>query len=198
MIRAGQLSEPRLITLDHHELRVHVSNVRLLGQVRVASGQLQMTDCTIEPQASQSTASGRPVSIVGGFVFLTRTVLRGHSAGAISVQGGFLKLSYCSVSNCRAPTGGGMIVSGDARVDVVRSNFTNNSADASGGALQVEGGHVHLLNATFFQQNRVLSADGSGASIHLASDGVIDYTFPAPPGRYLFVRQSDTFHVDRP
>eukprot|EP00966_Prymnesium_polylepis_P061918 1436653-Prymnesium_polylepis.1 len=55
---------------------------------------------------------------------------------------------------------------------------------------QVVGGQVYLSNRTFFERN---IAGGSGSSINLVFPGTLDYTFPAPPGRYLFVRTGNTF-----
>ena len=57
---------------------------------------------------------------------------------------------------------------------------------------QVDGGRVHLLNQTFFEGN----TGGESGAIALSPAGALDYTLPAPPGRWLFVRQGKTFQLD--
>jgi hypothetical protein len=58
---------------------------------------------------------------------------------------------------------------------------------------QVDGGRVHLRNETMLISN---SADSKvGESIYLSQAGLVDYTLPAPPGRWLFIRQGTTFHL---
>ena len=57
---------------------------------------------------------------------------------------------------------------------------------------QVNGdGRVHLLNKTLLRSNDA----PTGASIHLSEAGSVLYTLPAPPGRWLFVRQGRTFEL---
>ena len=59
---------------------------------------------------------------------------------------------------------------------------------------QVDGGTVHLRNETLFVRN---SAGGKGGeSISLSPEGSVDYTLPAPPGRWLFIQQGVTFNLD--
>ena len=58
---------------------------------------------------------------------------------------------------------------------------------------QVESGSVDLLNMTLLEQN--VAPDGEGSSIHLASSGSLQYTLPTPPAHYLFIRQGDTFEL---
>jgi hypothetical protein len=55
---------------------------------------------------------------------------------------------------------------------------------------QVDGGSVHLLNRTLFEHNS--APDGKGGSVHLGSVGTVQYTLPAPPGRWLNMRQGLT------
>jgi hypothetical protein len=50
-----------------------------------------------------------------------------------------------------------------------------------------------MLNATLLKLNT--APDGNGSSIYL-SDGRVQYTLPAPPGRWLNIRQGLTFHLD--
>eukprot|EP00966_Prymnesium_polylepis_P237025 5481723-Prymnesium_polylepis.3 len=59
---------------------------------------------------------------------------------------------------------------------------------------KVEGGRVRIGNKTLFERN---SADSKvGETIHLSQSGSVGYTLPAPPGRWLFVRQGTTFNLD--
>ena len=59
---------------------------------------------------------------------------------------------------------------------------------------QVDSGNVHVLNQTRFERNT--APDRQGASIYLDSAGKLQYTLPAPPGRWLNIRQGVTFHLD--
>ena len=68
---------------------------------------------------------------------LTRTVVRGRTAGAIIVDGGTLVLAECAVRDSHASSGGAISVLGNATVHAELSYFTNNSASVNGGALQV-------------------------------------------------------------
>eukprot|EP00966_Prymnesium_polylepis_P123316 2851238-Prymnesium_polylepis.3 len=90
------------------------------------------------PLTPPPSTEGRAVSILGGTVQFTQTVLRGHSAGAIGVEGGSLTLVECGILNNRARFGGGLYVNGlGTKVKIVGSNFSSNTAHESGGALQV-------------------------------------------------------------
>ena len=58
-------------------------------------------------------------------------------------------------------------------------------------SLQVNlGGRVRLYNRTFFGQN---SAPDGRDSISIHPGGTVDYTLPAPPGRWLLVSDSASF-----
>ena len=59
---------------------------------------------------------------------------------------------------------------------------------------QVDGGVVHLRNETLFERN---SADSKvGETIYLSPAGSVEYTLPAPPGRWLFIRQGTKYNLD--
>ena len=60
--------------------------------------------------------------------------------------------------------------------------------------MQVDSGQVSLFDKTLFQWNS--APDGGGGSIHLAKNGTLQYTLPAPPGRWLNIRQGITFVLD--
>ena len=83
---------------------VRISHVRLLGGLKVEGGNLELTDCSIEPDDSSNLHSGgtrrllnpsaenRPLSIDSGRVTLTHVELRGHASGAIGVRAARLSL----------------------------------------------------------------------------------------------------------
>ena len=130
---------------------VHVSNVRIVGHVSVSGGRLWLNDCSIDAVARPndlegarspgrhltSSAAARAFEITGGEVTLTRTSLRDHSMGAMGVQQGRLTLIECTAHGNRAPSGGAMLVGAGAIITVLRSTFSANTADTTGGALQV-------------------------------------------------------------
>ena len=49
---------------------------------------------------------------------------------------------------------------------------------------------MYLRNETRFERN------GGGGSILLSSNGTVEYTLPAPPGRWLFIRQGASFSIE--
>ena len=141
-IRTNGIGQSRLVTVAHGAPHIHISNLRLLGTVRVEEGHLTITDCSIEaiPGAEHrlsEPSSERAIAIVGGCVALLQTALHGHLGGAVEVAAADLKLVGCTTSSSTAPTGGAMLVGHGARVVVELSHFADNSALVSGGALQV-------------------------------------------------------------
>ena len=195
---------------------MHLSDLRLVGHLRVEGGELTLTGVSHEADSQHATrrklgssTSERALLILGGHVILMDTLMRGHAAGAIEVDGASLTLIRTIIQNCRAPHGGAMLVRGNASVIAIQAEFIGNVAD-TGGALQVihqngtfahygfrihasrclrrpqvDGGRVHMMNQTFFEHNQ---APSGGSSIHLASSGPVEYTLPAPPGRWLNIR----------
>ena len=129
---------------------LQMRRVRLLGRLLVTGGQLVLSDCTVEP-ASASTelevdgarrrlgysTTARALAIHGGHVVISASAFFGHPAGAICVGSAHLTLDDCVLRDNRARLGGALLVDLDACVNIVRSTFTNNSAEESGGALQV-------------------------------------------------------------
>eukprot|EP00966_Prymnesium_polylepis_P019383 446844-Prymnesium_polylepis.1 len=81
--------------------------------------------------------SDRALTVTGGTVVVMKSILHGQLAGAVVVQAASLTMMACVVRDSCAATGGGLLVGSGADVLVVASNFTNNSASVSGGALQV-------------------------------------------------------------
>eukprot|EP00966_Prymnesium_polylepis_P298651 6901465-Prymnesium_polylepis.1 len=61
----------------------------------------------------------------------------GHPRGAIGVFGALLDLDSCSIEGSRADAGGAIRADGGSHVTLKNSTLTNNSAFATGGALQV-------------------------------------------------------------
>ena len=158
IIRPVDSSQP-LLTLRAGAPHVHISNVRLLGGLKVEGGDLELTDCSIEPndRADQqgggtdrrltSAAAERPLSIDGGSVTLTRAVLTGHAAGAImSAQAARLIIVASSLQGNHAQFGGAIRVSQGSIARLERCNLFDNTADESGGALQVR--HAHKITHT--------------------------------------------------
>ena len=135
-----------LVELEDGAPPVHIISVRIVGRVKVSGGELVLTNCTIEPRSGWgSSGSGRRLAasrerallVDGGRVVLTRTVLRGHDAGAIGVHTASFIMIESTVQECRAPSGGGLLVGAGAEVLIEQSNFTNNTATVTGGAIQV-------------------------------------------------------------
>ena len=217
-------AQPVLITILSGAPPVHIAVVHLLGRVRVDGGRLlTLIDCTFEGSHS-SGSQERALQITGGNVRLVRTILQDHAYGALSVEAANLELFNCVVRANRAPFGAAMLILKGSAVDVVQSNITSNTADVSGGALQVmgdrrfsepysnerrrtcslalaphtsqvEGGKVELRDETILRDN--LAPDGKGSSVHVASNGSVTYWLPAPPGRWIHIRQGLTFqHLD--
>eukprot|EP00966_Prymnesium_polylepis_P214175 4960115-Prymnesium_polylepis.1 len=127
-----------------------MSNLRLLGGIKVEGGDLELTDCSIEADDSAngqggaagrrlnpSAAGERPLSIDGGHVKLTRVVLTGHAAGAIGARAAArLTVVESSIDRNHAHLGGAIRVSYRSIARLERCNLTHNAADESGGALQ--------------------------------------------------------------
>ena len=134
-----------LVTLKDGSPRVRFERIRFLGRLRVEGGELYLSDCFIESLSSTSSAGRRLSAMhgerafvaVAGRATLMRTTLRGHLAGAIGVHGATLLLVESSIRESHAQSGGAMLVAGAADVTVVHSELSANSAEVSGGALQV-------------------------------------------------------------
>eukprot|EP00966_Prymnesium_polylepis_P316482 7312820-Prymnesium_polylepis.1 len=147
-LRPALAEQPLLITLRHGAPRLHIVNVRLLGGLRVEGSELRLSECSLEVATASSSNGGaqrrlaapaveRALAIVGGSALLARTTLSGHAAGAILVNAASVTLVECTVRNCHALTGAAILVQQGANVTAVRSNLTDNQADAGGGAIQV-------------------------------------------------------------
>ena len=146
-----------LVTLKGGAPGVHISNMRLLGRLVVEGGELQLTDCSIEADHTSlrmqrrldvALASDRPLAIGGSLVestarwpvasvILTRVDVRDHPFGAISVHAAMLTLVDSTIEGCRAQSGAAMRIGDGAVVRVQRSRLIDNTADRSGGAIQV-------------------------------------------------------------
>jgi len=204
-IKPRTSKQPVLVALLQGAPRVHISNMRLLGHFVVQGGRLILTDSVIERLGGhenypatpgrrlESQSFGRAISIEGGSAILTRTVVRGHNAGAISVHQGELDLYDCTLRDNRAEQGGALHISGTSVVArIEHSRFINNTA-SRGGALQVFHGQILLSNNTIFENNTATQAHGS--SINLLN-GFVQYELPAPPGRYLELRDGSTYPLN--
>jgi predicted outer membrane repeat protein len=161
----------------------------------VHGGILRLTSCTIEVSSPPtSTEAGRALTLSGGHTMLSQTVLSAHSAGAIHVlHSASLTLIECTVEDCRAQTGGAVLVDGPrSKVVIANSSLINNSATVSGGAIQVNAGSVHLLNETMLTKNSA----PSGSSTMIV-DGSVAYALPAPPGRWVLAPDGLTSLLQR-
>ena len=133
-IRAEDPSQPLLITHVHDQLHLHVSNLHLVGHLVVRRAKLSISNCIIQ---GAHKAEKRAVSIAGGDVSLTNTILFNHSAGALTVSAATLTVAGCIIRDCRAATGGAMLILGGSNVTIENSTLIRNRANTSGGALQV-------------------------------------------------------------
>ena len=227
-IQAANITDPRLFTISRGAPRVHISNLRLLGTLSVHDAHLNIADCIIEAIPGQEhtsdSAQERALSVVGGDVTVTNTLVMGHPAGALSVEAAALNLRGCTLRDCSAPLGGAILVRGGAIVTASGSKLIGNRATVRGGAIQVtfthvfaahesslqqsalklttasshrqqvDSGNVMLANRTLLESNS--APDGGGSSISLSPDGTLQYTLPAPAGRWLNIRQGLTFQLD--
>jgi hypothetical protein len=53
---------------------------------------------------------------------------------------------------------------------------------------------VRIFNRTLFERN--VAPEGWGSSFYLSENGTLQYTLPAPPGRWLTIRQDITLKLD--
>ena len=146
-LRQALAAEPTIVTVMAGAPQVHISNVRLVGRVRVEGGRLALTDCAMDTMAAEIGGSARrelgasdgerALSITGGDVVLLRVVVQGHLAGAIHAHAANLALIECTIGNNEAQFGGAILVSGGSNVTVEYSVLASNRALVSGGALQV-------------------------------------------------------------
>jgi hypothetical protein len=145
-LRSALATEPVLATFSYGAPQVQLTDLRLVGSLRVQGGKLRVLRCSISSQTSRqpnTPPAVRALSIIGGEATLVQTVLRDHVAGAIEVNAGTLSLFECRLQGSHAESGGAMLVVGDSKVTVVTSNFTGNSADYRGGAIQVRRHGLH-------------------------------------------------------
>ena len=130
---------------------MHISSVRLLGQLKVEGSELRLFDCTIEnaPQAKSQLVGlpmARALDIRASRVVLTKTTIHGHSSGAINLDAAAsLVLIGCALRANQAETGAALLIAGGSSMMAQQSLFSNNSATRSGGALQVRCHHAHHL-----------------------------------------------------
>eukprot|EP00966_Prymnesium_polylepis_P138929 3210336-Prymnesium_polylepis.3 len=123
---------------------VHITSVQLLGRLVNLNADLELTNCTIESphmanheEATHGSTTESLLSVVGGTTVLEQSVLRGLHVGAVSAECATLTLIECTIRDSQAPRGGELLVSGNSEVTIVATIFINNTAEVSGGALQV-------------------------------------------------------------
>ena len=207
-------SEAPILVLNRGAPPVSIESVVMTGQIIVNGSRLRLLNCTSVGVATADLA----LRVLGGEAILDQTYLIEHTASAAIVAGGSLHLLNCRLQRNHAPKGGALIVRGgyvhvervifelnhatrggallvDAGlVRINNSTFLRNRATSSGGAIQVDGGQVHMFNGTRLEANSAPS--NAGSSIYLSSAGSLNYALPAPPGRWLFLRQGSTFELE--
>lgn len=104
-----------------------ISNTRITGNrsgtgggINVSGGQVTITDCII----TADTASG-----MGGGIY-------------VSSPSGSLTINNSTISNCKAPSGGGVYVNQAANVSIIGSTFESNGVNNAGG-----GGAMYIYQA---------------------------------------------------
>ncbi|MCL2688106.1 MAG: hypothetical protein FWE58_06180, partial [Methanobrevibacter sp.] len=94
----------------------------------------------------------------------------GTLGGGISSDRGVCNLNNVSFINCTSASGGGAIYVGDGSINIIASNFENNTVgqDSSGGAIYVDGGSVNLIACNFTANN----ANAGGAVFIFTNNNV--------------------------
>jgi hypothetical protein len=155
---------------------VHITNVSLIGQLKIEGGELWLIGCTIEPATNPSAGGGNPgrqldtpaferaLSMDGGRAMLAQVVVRRFSSGAIGVHAASLIIVDCVFQDCHArKSGGAILVDRGATVTIARSLLTGNSA-LSGGAMLVAGDSDIRVSESIFSGNR---ADVRGGALQV-------------------------------
>ena len=63
--------------------------------------------------------------------------------------------------------------------------------------MQVDDGAVYLHDQTILKNNSAPNGAGMSFFFDNRSSGFLEYTLPAPPGRWLYIRgQSDSFRLE--
>eukprot|EP00966_Prymnesium_polylepis_P100815 2334965-Prymnesium_polylepis.1 len=174
-MRPSLPSQPQLLTIADRSPPVHISDVRLLGRLKVEGGELSLIRCLIEELKQDGGGGQRRLGAVaqeralvvrsGGRVSLTQVVMQGLSAGAISVHTASLRLEACRFRDCHAQSGGVMLVEPDSHVTVKQSAFSDSSAATSGGAMVVtRGSNVSIVDSSFVGNSAVVS--GGALQVH--------------------------------
>lgn len=172
---------------------LHLVNLQLNGVPLMMNGSiLHLDGCNVQGMATEAgrrlteAEGSRALTVVGGQVIVSNSTFEGHTAGALLVQGGHLKMIGSRLRNNKAKTGAAIRVDGTGRAEVNSTEIEANDASESGGGVQVDGsGQLYLGNDTLLFNNKAPA--GNGAAIRVASGGV-RYTLPAPKGRYVFIQ----------
>ena len=104
--------------------------------------------------------TGHAVVISGGSVHFLDVKLSENIGGAIFITDGALWMQRCSLISNSATRGAALFVKGGT-VAVEETEFSDNVASESGGALYIENGRVSISNRTLLRRNS--APRGAGA-----------------------------------
>jgi len=163
---------------------VHLVQITLRDALRVDGGELSMHNCTIR----DINNGARALHVLLGSVHAERCRFVDNRAdGAVAIEDGTIELRQCDLhgNHVAGPTarGGAVLVMGGT-VRIEQSRFSDNTATASGGTLQIDGGRVQLADKTELTYALAGRAAPIGNLIAL-NGGLLTYTLPAPLGTWV-------------
>ena len=161
--------------------RVRLERLQLLGQVKVAGGDVAVSNCSFGESSATArrrlsgATPARALVVGNGTAALDGVVFEGLGGGAIEVAGGSLTVTGGELRRNSAARGGAMLVTG-GEVRIEGSSLEDNTASESGGALFVAGGRVVLGNQTSLRGNSAPKSEGK--AIYSVVD--LSYELPSP------------------
>ena len=181
--------ETTLLTLKAGSPPVRIVGIAISGRIEVLNGSLQLSNCTVRAVVSSErrrlgsdVSSGHAVVISGGSVHFLDVKLSENIGGAIFITDGALWMQRCSLISNSATRGAALFVKGGT-VAVEETEFSDNVASESGGALYIENGRVSISNRTLLRRNS--APRGAGASIF--SSVALHYVLPTPLARWVLI-----------
>jgi hypothetical protein len=102
-----------------------------------------------------------------------------YTGGAFHIGSGTVRLTNCTIKNCRAFNGGGIYVAGGAGVVLVNTVMKGNIAYEQGGAIFTEAGSSSLVSSSLIHNNSNTSALLKGGAIASISSSpvIVNSTF---------------------
>ena len=142
------------------------------GALRVIGSNSQINDCNFENNSAASAAgiyvSGENTKIEN-CDFINNNATNGDG-GAVYIDGKNTQITECDFENNDAQSGGAVYSYHDG-TNIINSNFTNNSARNSGGAVFVGMNcHDNHIDNCDFTNNSVGEGWGSGGAIFISED----------------------------